>query len=380
MHETGRYLFLYLKTGGGHLAPARSLKEHLGREFPDAGKVVLHDGFTGAPHSLRFLVEDSYRWMQSSARWLYACIYALNKIPFVRKASARAVSRVIMNDLEEYILRERPSKIAVFHFLLIEPVFEILSRHNLNIPTVVVVTDPFTAHPIWFQRKNVHFVLFSQRLRSYCHRLGIPDSQLRVFPFILDTRFTRAQSPEETSCVKRGLSLDSSKKVVLILGGGDGMPRGLKILRRLARLTPTAQIVMICGRDMKLYRRACALREKEGGQYLKIYGFIDTVHEFLKVADVVVTKCGASTFMEILCCGKIPVVNRYLWEQERGNVEFLLSRTIGIYEHSIRQLSRVVERLLTDGETTRRMTQNIVSAKVENGVGAVSNFLLQFEG
>ncbi|HUL44726.1 MAG TPA: glycosyltransferase [Bacteroidota bacterium] len=376
----GRYLFLYLNTGGGHLAPARSLRDHLRKAYPYVGEPILRDGFTEAPRYLRFFIEDAYRWMQSSARWLYASIYALNKIPIARKTSASVVARVIEKDLEDYILRERPSKIAVFHFLLIKPVLDILSRYQLRIPTVVVVTDPFTAHPIWFQNEGVHYILFSERLQEYCRGLGIPDHRMEVFPFVLDSKFTRPQSTEELWSVKERLSLDPSKKVILILGGGDGMPRGMQILKQLARLSHLAQVVIICGRSMKLYRRACAFRDYLESENVKVFGFVDTVHQFLKVADVVVTKCGASTFMEILCCGKIPVVNRYLWEQERGNVDFLLSRTIGIYEHRVRNLTRSVERLLTDEETSRAMTQNILSARVENGIGAVSNFLLQFEG
>jgi processive 1,2-diacylglycerol beta-glucosyltransferase/1,2-diacylglycerol 3-beta-galactosyltransferase len=34
------------------------------------------------------------------------------------------------------------------------------------------------------------------------------------------------------------------------------------------------------------------------------------------------SKCGASTFMEILLSKKIPIITDYIWEQEKGNVDY----------------------------------------------------------
>jgi 1,2-diacylglycerol 3-beta-galactosyltransferase len=380
MKQNGSYLFLYLNTGGGHLAPARSLQDELRRESPDTVETVLYDGFAGAPKFLHLMVEDSYRWMQSSARWIYAIIYGIHKIAFLRWFSATVVSRYVTNELESYILRERPAKIAIFHFLLIKPVADILERHRLNIPTVVVVTDPYTAHPMWFVHKHLHFVLFSDQLRTHCLRLGIPGEQLRVFPYVLNPRYSGTRTNEEVTGLKHRLLIDPSKKVILLLGGADGMPKGARILKRLLQLSHKAEILCICGKNERFHKKATHLQRINGDSSLKVFGYVENVHEFLSIADVVVTKCGASTFMEILHCGKIPVVNRYLWEQERGNVDFLRDHAIGIYERRVRRLPHILDQLLSDTSLCRSIRQNIARTRIENGTRLVCEFLLQFQG
>ena len=40
-----KYLFLYLKTGGGHLATAKAVERFFLKEYPDAVDIVLVDGF-----------------------------------------------------------------------------------------------------------------------------------------------------------------------------------------------------------------------------------------------------------------------------------------------------------------------------------------------
>jgi len=46
--------------------------------------------------------------------------------------------------------------------------------------------------------------------------------------------------------------------------------------------------------------------------------FVDFVYDLLNATDILLTKCGASTIMEILMYEKIPVIIDYLWEQELG--------------------------------------------------------------
>jgi UDP-N-acetylglucosamine:LPS N-acetylglucosamine transferase len=180
--------------------------------------------------------------------------------------------------------------------------------------------------------------------------------------------------------LRERLSLDPRKKVILLLGGADGMPNGVKILKRLTQLSEKAEIICVCGKDRKFYDEASEIRLRTGFSSMKIFGFVDNVDEFVSIADVVVTKCGASTFMEILLCGKIPVVHRYLWGQEQGNVDYIRNNALGVYEQSVRRLARVVDRLITDASVATTMKQNIERTRLRSGTREVSQYLLQFQG
>jgi UDP-N-acetylglucosamine:LPS N-acetylglucosamine transferase len=374
----GKYLFLYLKTGGGHLAPAKAVAKKIETKLNADVEIQLVDGLSESNTFVKRIIEDGYKTAVNRAVWTFEFLYALHKICIISRTTASIVSYFVKPGIEKQILRTNPQKIVIFHFFLIKPVFEILKKHNLEIPVITVVTDPFTAHPIWFLEKNQNYIVFSELLRDWCINKGINPSNLNVFPFVLDSKFSRKVSEKRKKGIRRKLGFQPDSKIILIIGGGEGMPKGRKILKKIVKRNMDAEIAIVCGKNLKLYSKAMKYKEKSGISNLKVYGFIDFVHSLIGISDIVITKCGASTSMEILIMGKVPVINNYIWEQEKGNMEFVCSRNMGILEKNTSLLPTVLQKLLTDIEYYNTLCNNIKNASIRNGAGLVSDYILNF--
>jgi UDP-N-acetylglucosamine:LPS N-acetylglucosamine transferase len=372
-----QYLFLYLKTGGGHLAPAKAVAEKIKAKRKADIEIMLVDGLSESNVLARKIIEDGYKNAINKAAWTFEFLYALHKINIVAKLTASIVSRFVKPQIEKHILQTLPKKIVIFHFFLIKPVFDIIRDHNLDIPVITVVTDPFTAHPIWFLQKDQNYVVFSDLLKERCIEKGIDKNRLHVFPFVLDSRFSQKVSENKMKHIRKKLGFESDSKIIMIMGGGDGMPHGKKILKRIITRNIDAEIVIVCGKNIKLLNHVSELKVKYNIRNLKIYGFVDFVHSLINISDVVITKCGASTFMEILLMGKIPVINNYIWEQEKGNVEFVCKREMGILEKNTKRIPDVLHKLLTDIEYSNSIRNNIKMASIRNGVDQVSEYILK---
>ncbi|MFW6227296.1 MAG: MGDG synthase family glycosyltransferase [Bacteroidota bacterium] len=370
------YLFLYLKTGGGHLAPARSLANYIHSHYGDEAKVSLLDGFAGVRNCVKTVVEDGYRKSQARAVWIFEALYAFHKIPLVAFLTSVLLSFYIKPHLKKQILTHKPEKIVVFHFFLIRPVMQIVQHYMPHASVMVVVTDPYTAHPIWFLRKEPEFIVFSERVKNYCIRKKIPEENIKVFPFILDEKFTRPLSPLLSQTIKENLGFEPGKRLILILGGADGIPKGEKMLKSFLKSSPAAEVAIVCGNNKGLYKKVWKLKNKYNFHTLKIYGYVDFVYELINIADVVVTKCGASTFMEVLMSGKIPVISDYIWEQEKGNKDFVCDNTMGIYEKDIDLLSTRINELIYNPHIYNIYKSNIERQQLINGTPMVSNYLV----
>ncbi len=373
-----KIFLVYLKTGGGHLAPARAIANYLKKHYPDEYESILVNGLEEAGKIVQYSIEDGYRILQAQSKWYYEFLYLTNKFSPIAYWNRWLLSNFMMKYLEKRILSEKPDKIVIFHFFCYDPVYRILAKHNLSIPVITVVTDPFTAHPLWFLKKDQNFILFSERLKNHVAGIGIPNENLHVFPFILDEKFSQPMTPQACDFAKRKLKIDSSFETLLILGGGDGIPKGYEILNELIRSGFEGNIAIVCGRNTTLRKRCIELADSSGKHNIYVFGYIDFVYELLNIAKVVITKCGASTFMEIIQMGKIPVIIDYLWEQEKGNVEFLTDNGMGIYEPSIRKLPALVNRLFEDKEYYQSFIENIIKGKPENGCTAVAEFIRNF--
>jgi UDP-N-acetylglucosamine:LPS N-acetylglucosamine transferase len=373
-----KYLFIYLKTGGGHLAPAKAVATRIKTKHKSHVEIDLVDGLCESNRIVKKIIEDGYKTAINRAAWTYEFLYLIHKIAVISKCTASLVSFFIKPALERYILENKPDKIVLFHFFLIKPVFEIIDIHDLDIPVITVVTDPFTAHPIWFLNKCQNYIVFSDLLKEKCIEKGIDENRLKVFPFVLDSRFSGKVSEKKKMeiRIKLGFSLDS--RIILIMGGGEGMPRGKKILKKIIKKNMDAEIAIVCGKNDKLFNSAIKIRNKYGIKNLKIYGFIDFVPSLLSISDIVITKCGASTSMEILRMGKVPVINNYIWEQEKGNMEFVCNSKMGILEKNTKYLPDVLDKLLGDNEFYNSLINNIKNAGISNGVGQVSDYIINF--
>jgi UDP-N-acetylglucosamine:LPS N-acetylglucosamine transferase len=231
---------------------------------------------------------------------------------------------------------------------------------------------------MWFLQEGQNFIVFSEMLKEKCINQGIDKNKLKVFPFVLDRKFSQKTSDSKKLAIRRELGFESDSKIILIMGGGDGIPHGKKILKRILTRNMDAEIAIVCGKNEKMFNHISALKDKYNIRNLKIYGFVDFVHSLINISDVVITKCGASTFMEILLMGKIPVINNYIWEQEKGNIDFVCKREMGILEKNTKRIPDVLHKLLTDIEYSNSIRNNIKRASICNGVGQVSDYILRF--
>ena len=365
-----KYFLLYLQTGAGHIAPARSIARYLSTLHADSIEPVLIDGLTNAKSFPRSIIEKGYRLLQSRAKWYYEFLYATNKFPPIGYANVAIAKFFIKPYLKKRIEEERPAKIVILHFFLIAPVFEILKELQYQIPVITAVTDPFTAHPLWFQRKDQKYIVFSERLKKYCVEIRkVPDAQLHVFPFIIDEKFSTPLSADAIVKVKQKYEFAPGKKLVLIIGGGDGIPYGKKILHQLLGASLDVEIAIVCGKNKELHAAAVELQQRYPS--LKVFGFVDFVYELLNAADIVITKCGASTIMKILMLKKIPIINDYIWEQELGNMEFVRDNELGIFERNIALLPSIVQKLSSDEKEYQRYRNNIEKMKIRSGTREV---------
>jgi len=377
MNKKNKYLLLYLKTGGGHLAPAKSIAKVFERDYKNEVEPVLVNGFEEINPVIKFLIEDGYRNLQAKATWFYEFLYVLFKFNFIAVFYSSLISFFVKPYFRKVFRSENPDKIVILHFFLIEPAYEVIRELKLNIPLITIVTDPYTAHPLWFFRKEQNFVVFSERLRTYCIQRGINKNNINVFPFILSEAFSKPLDESKIAGLKKEMGFTPDKKVVLILGGGDGIPKGYRILKTLSNKLENVEIAIVCGKNNSLLQKAEKLKAK-CGKSIMVYGYVDFIYELLNISDLVITKCGASTFMEIIMSKKIPLIINYIWEQEKGNMEYLVNKKMGIYETNVNKLPGLINSLLNNQDNYSSYIENINNESLKNGNISVAGFIKNF--
>lgn len=356
------------------MAPAKSLAESI-KNSDIQIEPMLYDCFSEANFIAKLAIEDGYRILQSRAKWMYGLIYALSKNKLSAKFNANLVSFFIKNYIKKLILKDKPAKIIIFHFFLIKPVFAALKSLGMNIPVITIVTDPFTAHTLWFLNKRHNIIVASERLKATAIKHGIPEENIKLFPFILNDKYFRTISKEEILKIRDKFGFSSNRKMILILGGGDGIPRGKEILEIILKSGIDADITMVCGNNNNLYKNALQLKNVYNKHNLFLFGFVDFVYDLISASDIVITKGGASTFMEIISLNKFQIVTDYIWEQEKGNVEYLVENELGVYEPDIKKLPQIISDQFEMKNPYPKYMENIKNFTFKNGRADIAEFI-----
>lgn len=341
-----KFLLLYIQAGGGHINAARALAKYMDQHYADTVEPVLADGFEHSPRRLKLILIDGYKKSQTTGQRVFEFLYRCNKRRFFAKISQVLLSRLLYGDMKRLLLKEKPTHIVPLHFFLSRPMVKVIKRLKLNIGITTIITDPFTIHKLRSLDKAMDYIVFSEQARDRIIGRGVPVNHIKLYPTILKEDFSHPMPAEKIIEKKKELWLSLDKKTVFIMWAGDGIPKGEKILQELIDTKIDAQIMIVCGRNQKLFRDAQKIATQHPEYTIKVFGFIDFMYDLVNVADVIITKWWPATLMEILMMKKVPVINSYIREQEKGNVEFVVKNNVGFYEPNVKKMVKIVHDIM----------------------------------
>jgi len=373
-----KILFLYLNTGAGHISSARSIADCLNTNYSDTHETQLVNGFEETNKIVKYMIEDGYRISQAKAKWAFEFLYALNKCKPIAQFYSFLVSIFVKKYLKKILLAEKPDTVAVLHFFLNKPILDLVKELKLKTKVLTVVTDPFTAPLVWFLRKEHHFVIFSDRVKNELIKRGFKEEKLKAFPYILNKKFSTPASEDEIKALRDKHGFSQDKKIILLLSGGDGIPKGSSIIKHLLSSDIDAEFALVCGRNKKMFDTANQIIQQHNLQNVKVFGFVDFVFDLTNIANIVITKGGPATVMEILLSQKIPVISSYIWEQEKGNMEFVVKNHLGVYETNPAKIPQVIKNLNSNPDQFNLFLSNIKALNLRNGTQEVAEYIKDF--
>jgi 1,2-diacylglycerol 3-beta-galactosyltransferase len=334
-HMTRAILLLTADTGGGHRAAAEALRQELERRYGGRLTAVTCDPLTGA-HANRFVRWVCLRYgpLVRTAPWLWSVLFHATNNPVTVALVRRLLARFASAPIAEALARHRPPAIIALHPLLTAPTVAAAGRCSTRPALVTVVTDLGTVHRSWLHPAFSYTVTSQIPVRE----------QFQCVP----------ADPATRAALRVALGLGPDRFVVLVVAGAEG-GRGVRRWTR-AILSGTADIdvVAVCGRDERLRTSLLSLAAGSRGR-LVVTGFVENMADWMRSADVLVTKAGPGTIAEAASCGVPMLLAGHLPGQERGNTEIVVRAGAGRPVRGRRQLRTQLEDLRSSPSTVDRM-------------------------
>ncbi len=380
-----RVLILSAKTGGGHMRAAQALEEVI-KDKDSQNEVITIDGLEYVNHYFNKAVVEGYKFSATKLPKMYGILYrASNQDSGTYKLVQRTNSH-FAKKFVPLLADFRPDVIVSTHPFMSIMVSRLREKNITNIPLISIITD-FAPHAAYINPCVSEYIVSSEQMVDALEELGVERSHVHPVGIPIPPIFF--EHDEERDVHLKEMGFDPEKKTVLVMAGSFGVTDILKIYENLNDIDLDFQIIVITGRNQKLFnafntiinntpemrvgdiqvnfevhdeplRRDSKLRLTKA---TKLIYFTDEVHKYMHIADLIITKPGGLTVTESLASCLPMVLFRGIPGQETDNTEYLTANNLAV---SIQK------------ETTEDKLRNMLHEKKKSNVGETIYNLLKY--
>ncbi len=350
--QVRRVLVLSVSAGAGHVRAAQAIVAHANADFGLLD--VRHvDMMTLVPGWFRKVYSDLYMKLASGLPEAWGWLYRqTDREPAgsLPQRARRLLQRLCARRLFRLVADFAPDAIVCTHFLPAEVLGTAVTKHEIDVPVWVQVTD-FDLHQMWVHEGISGYFVANEELAWRLQALGVPTSSIVVSGIPVMPGFVHR--PDRSSAAAR-FSLDASKTTVLMMGGGSGLGMDATRVRRLLELQPNMQLIVMAGRNRALLATLTAMVEAFPSQ-LRAIGYTDEVPALMACADLAITKPGGLSTSECLVAGLPMLLVNPIPGQEERNAAWLMQEGVALRADDPVTLQFRLSRLLQDRASLERM-------------------------
>ena len=344
-------VFYFSDTGGGHRSAAEAIIEALQIEYGDSVTVEMVDVFKDYASGLFRRVPELYPEMVKARGLWSASFYATDGRPQVRMIMATIwpIARLEARKL----VRNHPADLIV----TVHPIANAFALRALGRdrpPFYTVATDLVTTHALWFDTRSDHIFVPTEAARERGLEVNVPADKIEVVGLPVADRYCKPIGKNKRGPRKK-LGWPLNKPIVLLVGGGDGMGPLARTAHAIDESGLDVGMVVVCGRNEKL---KATLESQTWENPTFVYGFRRDMPEFMRAADIIVTKAGPGTIAEALNANLPIILYSKLPGQEDGNVTYVLETGTGVWAPKPQLVVRALTRWISRPHEREQVIEN----------------------
>lgn len=376
-----RVLILSATTGGGHMRAAEALREYIMERHDDA-VVEIYDTIHYVSPKINKAVTNGYVYLATKTPGLFGTLYkSSDKNTPINKTVEITVSQ-LGKRLKPMIDEFRPDIIITTHSFACELFCYLKNTEELDIPVISILTD-FAVHKTYINTGVDAYILSSSEMVGQMIERGVERHKLYPLGIPVKSEFLNEIDRKE---VFEEEGLDPDLPTMLIMAGSFGVTDVLKVYHKIVKSTADFQIIVITGKNEKLYetfekylakidinntmyeiRQAHpeikkhssvkSSRHKKPSKPTKLMFFTDKVGRYMKMADIIVTKPGGLTVTEAIASELPMAIFKAIPGQEEQNADYLVRNGMAVRLAKDVTCTDTVTDLISNPEKLQKMKE-----------------------
>ena len=351
-----KLLIITAPLGNGHNAVAGAISDCFTTQYPDASCEILDMYEYISPHLKKATASGYFLSMKTLSHFHDMASNAYTRQDekdFNEYTPSRLADAFLASRLRHAIDAYAPDCIVCTMVYAAQAV-DLLKEHGaITCPCYGIITD-FTVQNYWEDVEYFEYIVApSEYLQPQFMRRGIDFS--RVLPFGIPIR-KQFQTKHDKLEMRKKFGLHETLPTILLMSGGMGFGDLPEYIASIEELPFDVQIVVICGKNEKLFEKVQALQTHNT---MKVFGYVSNVDEIMDAADCLLSKPGGITTSESLAKGLPMLMIHPLPGVEDRNVEFLQANGAAIYITKTWQISDAIHLLFQCPGRIDRLRESI---------------------
>jgi processive 1,2-diacylglycerol beta-glucosyltransferase len=294
---------------------------------------------------MKKVVVNSYDILIKQLPELWGFLYKKTDTPARSKhfrMLTKQINRMNSNKLYDYVKKQQPDAIICTHFLAAQVLLDAQAKDKPTIPISLVTTD-YDKHDL-LMLPGIHtYFVSNEKMKWKMTQAGIEKNRIVVSGIPIDPIFYEHKSVQT---LKEKYGVKQDRPIILILSGGQGLAHIDTLVPHIFDLENPTTVIAIAGKNEKLKERLDALTPPPHIDFTTV-GWTDHMDEYMRIADMILTKPGGMTMTECIMLQKPIIAIEPIPGQEEQNADYLLEKGLGLVVRNPDDLRYHITSLLT---------------------------------
>jgi processive 1,2-diacylglycerol beta-glucosyltransferase len=336
MSNIKKLLIVSCSTGSGHFRAAEALRLSCQKLYPEIQ--VLHidlaDYLSGFARAFSV---SSYDLITKHIPKIYKFIYHLTDRPFVQKilGVCRPFFQLGATMFLKKIHDFQPDYIISTQFTP-----QLILPKKFSIPIDTVITD-YHAHKIWLAPNVRNFFVACEEMKNDLEKSNIKPvvSGIPIHP-----DFLKEKKVDE---LKKQFNIQNDWPVILFMPVFDGKIKAKEAILNILSSDKKINVVAISGKNNQgLFDDLKNISAQGGKSSLTVLKNTENIDEWMRIADIIVSKAGGLTISEAMYLQKPIIIINPIPGQEDYNAAYLEKNHYGLKADSTADLAKKIQTIL----------------------------------
>ena len=380
------------------MTAANALKDYILSQSKDA-VIEIADTLEYVSPFLNKAVTGGYVYMAKNTPTMYGTVYRTSD----KNATINKTVEFATNSLKSRLLplleNFAPDIVITTHAFAAEIVTALKTHGYIDLPVINILTD-FAVHQTYISDGVDAYIVSSREMVDAIVERGV--DRVRVYPYGIPVKHQFFEEIDRAEALQSE-GLDPELPTILIMAGSFGVTDILKIYHKIVKSTADFQIIVITGKNEKLYDtfdrylRKITLnntlaeikevirpksgslisRHKKPEKPTKLLYFTNEVPKYMHISDMIVTKPGGLTVSEAIASGLPMGIFKAIPGQEEQNADFLVRKNMAVRLEKNNTCTATITDLLEHPEKLAAMKTSIQTFSKGNSSKNIYTLMLE---